>query len=444
MKSFKKIKLHKQKQRGVIVIFVLVLMMTITSCDKKQESTETEVSSEIEEVSTHAHTDSIEKVTDLQITSKQFKAAGIELGNLQETGLTELLKANGTLDVPPQSTAEVAPYIGGVVRSIGVVQGDFVKKGQGIITLEHPDYIKLQESYVTIKSELDYLEKEYLRQKSLYDDKVNSGKTFQLAESNFNSAKGKLSSLERQLSMLNISIEGLDEGNISQTVLIRAPINGYVSHIHATLGSYAEPNKPLLDIIDNSKIQVNLEIFETDLNKVKVGQKFSCKLTNQDNAEIDGTITKITKNIDNNSKSISVKGRLNNTDNVVLIPGVFVNATIEVGNSSVTAVPEETIVRSGKNQYVFIVDRELVNKPPEAGKDPYSVKDANGNIIPLVYKMIEVKTGMAENDLIEISPYEEIKPEDRMVVKGAYYLISALKSGETVGCCAPAEEEKKE
>jgi len=65
-------------------------------------------------------------------------------------------------------------------------------------------------------------------------------------------------------------------------------------------------------------------------------------------------------------------------------------------------------------------------------------------MIPLVYKMIEVKTGMTEKDLVEISPYEEIKPDDRMVVKGAYYLISALKSGETVGCCAPADEEKKE
>lgn len=438
MKSFKKTKFHKQKLTIIFVLLSVAFLFTVTSCNKEKVSIETE------KVSTHPHTDSIEKVTDLQITSKQFKAAGIELGNLQETGLTELLKANGTLDIPPQSIAEVAPYIGGIVRSIGVVQGDFVKKGQGVITLEHPDYIKLQESYVTIKSELDYLEKEYLRQKLLFNDKVNSGKTFQLAESNFNSAKAKLSSLERQLSLLNISTEGLDQGNISQTVLIRAPINGYVSHIHATLGSYAEPNKPLLDIIDNSKIQVNLEIFETDFNKVKVGQKFSCKLTNQDNAEIDGTITKIIKTIDNNSKSISVKGRLNNTDNLVLIPGVFVNAMIEVGNSSVTAVPEETIVRSGKNQFVFIVDRELVSKPPEAGKDPYSVKDANGNIIPLVYKMIEVKTGMAENDFIEISPYEEIKPDDRIVVKGAYYLISALKSGETVGCCAPADEKKEE
>jgi len=438
MESLKKMKLQYLMQNYVFVIFAMSLLITVISCDKKTESIETE------EVSTHAHTDSIKAVTDLQITSKQFKAAGIELGNIQETGLTELLKANGTLDVPPQSTAEVAPYIGGVVRSIGVVQGDFVKKGQGIITLEHPDYIKLQESYLTVKSELDYLEKEYLRQKMLNSEKVNSGKTFQLAESNYNSAKGKLSSLERQLSMLNISTEDLEQNNISQTVLIRAPINGYVSHIHATLGSYAEPNKAMIDIIDNSKIQVNLEIFESDFNKIKISQKFSIKLTNQDNIEIDGTVTKIIRNIDNNTKSVSVIGRLNNTDNVVIIPGVFVNALIEVGNNSVSAVSEKAVVRSGKNQYVFIVDRELLGKPPEAGKDPYSVKDANGNTIPLVYKMIEVKTGMTEKDLVEISPYEEIKPEDQLVVKGAYYLISALKSGETVGCCAPAEEEKKE
>jgi len=439
MKSFKKIKLHKHKQTSIIAVFALAFLFTIASCGKKTESIVTE------EVSTHAHTDTIiEAVTELQITSKQFKAAGIELGNLQKTGLTEFLKANGTLDVPPQSTAEVSTYIGGVVRSIKSVQGDYVRKGQVVITLEHPDYIILQENYVTLKNEMDYLEKEYLRQKELYEGKVNAGKTFQLAESNFNLSKGKLSSLKRQLSMLNISTEELDQGIISQGVLLRAPINGYVSHIHASLGSYAEPNKPLIDIIDNSKVQVKLEIFEADLEKIKTGQKISVKITNQNNVEIDGTITKIVRNIDSDTKSITVMGNLNNTDNVELIPGVFVNALIHVGNSSVYAVPEKSIVRSGKSQYVFIVDKDLIGKPPEVGKDPYSVKDANGNIVPLVYKMIEVTTGVAETGLVEISPFEEIKPEDQLVVKGAYYLISALKSGETVGCCAPAEEKKKE
>ena len=440
MKAFKKIERYKQLQKSSIVTVIssIAFLLLFSSCGKKQEAIETE------EVSTHTHTDSIEKLTNLQITSKQFKAAGIELGHLQKTGLTQLLKANGTLDVPAGNMAEVSPYIGGIVKSINVAQGDYVKKGQSVITLQHPDYIILQENYVTTKNELNYLEKEYLRQRLLNEEKVNASKTFQLAESNFNTAKSKLASLERQLSMLNISTVSLDEGVISQGVSLLAPTSGYVTHIHTNLGTYAEPNKPLLDIVDNSKIQVNLEIFEADIDKIKIGQKFSVKLANQSNMEIDGTISKIVRNIDNTTKSISVKGHLNKAEGVELIPGVFVNATIQVETSSVFAVPDDAIVRSGKNQFVFIVDQSLVHKPQEHGKDPYSVKDANGNVIPLTYRMIEVKTGVEDSGLIEIFPYEEITPEDEIVVKGAYYLISALKSGETVGCCAPADEEKKE
>ena len=78
------------------------------------------------------------------------------------------------------------------------------------------------------------------------------------------------------------------------------------------------------------------------------------------------------------------------------------------------------------------------------GKDPYSVKDAKGNTIPLAYKMIEVKTGTEDEEMIEVNPVNEILLQDQLVVKGAYFLMSALKSGETVGCCVPAGEEKEE
>jgi len=115
-----------------------------------------------------------------------------------------------------------------------------------------------------------------------------------------------------------------------------------------------------------------------------------------------------------------------------------------VDGHAATVVPAETVIRSGEKQYVFIVNEELCSKPNVPGKDPHSVKDANGNVIPLAYRMIEVKTGTESTGMVEINPQDDIRPADQLVVKGGYFLMSALKSGETVGCCAPAEEEGKD
>ena len=86
MNTLKKIQLYQQDRLSAIGICILILFM-ISSCGKKTES------NEITEESTHTHSDDIEKVTNLQITSRQYKTADIELGNVQETGLTQLQEA---------------------------------------------------------------------------------------------------------------------------------------------------------------------------------------------------------------------------------------------------------------------------------------------------------------------------------------------------------------
>jgi cobalt-zinc-cadmium efflux system membrane fusion protein len=423
------------------LIYFLITIFTFTSCNKGTPADKETASSSMEGEALHKHADSTEVIAqDLMITSKQFKAAGIELGNLKTSAIGESIKATGKLDVPPQNYAEVSAYIGGIIKSITVYEGDRVTKGQTVMTLEHPDFLKLQEEYTSSKSNFAFLEKEYQRQKELYEKKVGSGKSFQEAESKYNMEKGRLASVESQLSMLGISTTELDKGNIAKIISLRSPINGYIGELHGSIGAFAEPNKMLFDVIDNSRILVHLDVFEKDFYKIKIGQKISVVLPNQDNIEIEGEIFKTGKAMDNTTKSIAVHAEINNNKHVELIPGVFVTALIHVASNNVTALPADAVIRAGEKQYVFIVNELLCSAPAMKGKDPYAVKDAQGNTIPLAYKMIEVKTGTEDMGMIEVNPLEEITSKDQLVIKGAYYLMSALKSGETVGCCVAPEE----
>ncbi|MFN0189234.1 MAG: efflux RND transporter periplasmic adaptor subunit [Bacteroidia bacterium] len=437
---------NKMKNKFLIPLAgFLIALYTFTSCKKGTPAQEEKDVSSIEKDAQHAHIDSAEAVQqDLVITSKQFKAAGIELGNLKATSLGESIKATGTLDVPPQNYAEVSTYIGGIIKTIKAYEGDHVSKGQIVMTLEHPDFIKLQEDYTSVKNSISYLEKDYERQKELYEAKASSGKVFQEAESKYNTEKGRFNAIESQLSMLGISTSELDKGNISKVLSLRSPINGYIGKIHGSMGAFVEPNKMLFDVIDNSRILVHLDVFEKDFYKIIIGQKISIVLPNQDNAQIEGEVFKIGKAMDNITKSIAVHAEIKNNKHLELIPGIFISALIHVASNNVTAVPAEAVIRAGEKQYVFVVNDLLCSAPAVKGKDPYKVKDSKGNIIPLAYRMIEVKTGTEANEMIEVIPMSEITSTAQLVIKGAYYLMSALKSGETVGCCAPADEEKKE
>jgi|JI6StandDraft_1071083.scaffolds.fasta_scaffold41321_2 cobalt-zinc-cadmium efflux system membrane fusion protein len=383
----------------------------------------------------HGKKDTIITVTYLEITKFQFQSAGLELGPMQLRNMTETVKANGKLDVPPQNFAEVSTYIGGIVKSILVLEGDFVGKGQTVMYLEHPDYVKLQEEYMTMKSQIDFTEKEFLRQQELYFQNVSSGKVFQQAQAKFNAEKSRLSSLENQLNMLSISTAQLDRGIITRSIPLKAPISGYVGHLKTSLGGYAEPNKTLFDVINTSDIHVHVDVFEKDMKKLKIGQKLLVNLPNQSSEPIEAVIFSIGKMLNETTKTVEIHADVKNNKRNDLIPGTYVNAEIAVDERSVNTVPEAAIVRVGEKQYVFLAG--------ESNKAGNKVKSDSSKTIDFLpgYQMIEIKTGASANGFVEIIPLQPLKDSDLLVIKGAYFLISQLKSGETVGCCDP--EEKK-
>lgn len=385
-------------------------------------------------------------VTSVQITASQFKNAGIKLGYLETRQLSETIKASGYIEVPPQNSAEVSTYIGGVVKSVLVQEGDFVKKGQTVITLEHPDFIKLQQEYIAAKSNFLFLEKEYQRQKELFENNAGAGKIFQETESRYNTEKGNVASLENQLSMLSISTTDLDKGQITRIIALKAPIEGYISHLNISLGAYAEPNKELFAVTDNSHLIVHLKIFEKDVIKVHTGQKIYISLPNQSTQEIEGEIFSIGKGVDNETKTVSVRAEIKDNQKHNLIPGMFVNANINIAENDSKAIPVDAVIRTGEKQYVFMATDEWCTNPNtriRAAKESVPKTEMSKDSISLSYKMVEVKTSASADGYVGITPLEKISNSNIVVVKGAYFLMSQLKSGETVGCCGEGKETKK-
>lgn len=373
----------------------LLLLLIISACNNEKEATEEKTEHHDEESSSI-----------IELTQEQINAVGIEIDTLEEKNLSAVVKASGKLEVPPQNRADISVLMGGSVKQIFVLEGSYVKKGQVLLTIGNLEFIKMQQDYLTNQSSFNYIEKEFQRQKELNDRNAGTGKVFQQSESNYLSEKAKLQSLAKQLQQLNVNLNQLSAGEIISNLSVVAPISGVVAHIDVNLGTFVEPGKVIMDIVDNSQIHCDLQVYEKDLFKVKVGQKVNFMLTNQNNQQIQGEIYGVNQSFEGESKAVLAHAVVRNVRGLKLFPGMYVSASIDVGSQTMPAVPVDAIVKSDGKNYIFVLVEE-------------------GNKAEVMhFQKVEVVTGITDLGYIEIKPLEEIKKNTKVVIKGAFYILS--------------------
>ena len=217
----------------------------------------------------------------VSISEEQFKSLEITLGYATMRSMNGLIKANGMLDVPPQNMVTVSAPLGGFVKSTDLLQGMKVKKGQPIVVLEHPDYIQLQEDYLSGKNQLEFLELEYKRQEELSKENINAAKTVQQAKSNYFGTKAKVQGLKAKLKLININPADLEAGEIQNTISIPSPISGYVTEVNVNIGKHVNPTDVMFKIIDTEHLHAEAQVFEKDIPQLKIGQLVRIYLSNE-------------------------------------------------------------------------------------------------------------------------------------------------------------------
>lgn len=405
------------------LIAVVIIGSLWASCGNsaKTEVSKTDTAS-IEESKTTEHEEGIE------LTPEQMQAIGVELGTIELKNLNDVIKASGQLAVPPQRKADVNVLMGGVIKRIYPLEGQWVKEGQILATIENTELAQIQEEYVTAKNAFSFTAAELKRQQELDEAAAGTKRKLQEAQANYNSEGARLGAMEKRLRQLGVNPATVAKGSIVTKMNVYAPISGTIGHIGVNTGTFAQPGNSLMEIIDNSQIHCDLIVYEKDLFKVKVGQKVTFILTNQNNREIVGRIYGINKSFEDESKGIIVHAIIENANTYGLIPGMYVTALVAVGNTQVTAVPVDAVVRSEGKNYIFVVDEEAKEEKSEQKKEAKEDgKEPTGE--PVHFKMIEVVTGVSELGFIKITTLGEEGKNPKVVVKGANYILSKAKGG---------------
>lgn len=337
----------------------------------------------------------------VQLSAIQVKNAGIITGKPELKQMHTSLRVNGVIDVPPQNLVSISIPLGGYLKTMNLLPGMQVKKGQILAVLEDPQYVQLQEDYLVAKNRLTFLEADFARQQELNQSKANSDKVLQQVKSDYESQKVIVRALSEKLHLININPATLQSSTISRQISIPAPISGFVRKVNVNTGKYVAPTDVLFELMDPADLHLSLTVFEKDLSQISHGQEVIA-WANNGSEKYQAEVHFITQGVDE-THAAEVHCHLKKYDKR-LVPGMFMNAEIALNNAQVKALPDAAIVKwQGKN-YVFKADTGYM------------------------YTMVPVEPGAHTDGFTEIKT--EL-PEGEYVINNAYPVLMKMKnSGE--------------
>ena len=359
----------------------------------------------------HEHEEEVD-FDHIPLTEKQVNAVDLKIGMAQNREMDATISAKGSLVLRAQNMGEVASLMGGVVKAIYVKEGQLVKKGQVVATVENTDVVSLQREYFTAYKESELAKVDMERQLMLSKQGAGVKRTLQQAQKDYQVAHANLLGIGRQLAQMGISTSAVAKGKFTTAFPLHAPISGVVSQLTASLGSYADMQTPLMKIRNTQAVECDLNVFEKDLAKVKVGNRVTFSLTNQPGIKLSGTVYGMNQYFNDGSKSVAVHVKMDDAslktsrvNQVKLFDGMYVSGQIATGSQRCLALPSQAIVSTDGKQYVFALNGE-----PKKGEYSFSRH--------------EVTTGVTGGGFTEVKLCDHLKAGKKIVTDNAFYLAS--------------------
>lgn len=234
---------------------------------------------------------------------------------------------NGILVLPPQSRATVTLTMGGSIRSTTLLPGAYVKQGTVLATLENPEFIALQQSYLDSHAQYEFLRTEFLRQQTLAREEASSQKHFQQSKAEYLSMRSRMDAAAAQLALLGVDTARLLTGGIIPYLDIKAPISGYAADVKMNIGRHFDVGEPLCEIVNKSDMMLRLTAYEKDLANLRAGDRVEFRVNGIEGETFHGVITMVGQQVNNENRSIDVYVRIEG-QNPQFRPGMYAMARI--------------------------------------------------------------------------------------------------------------------
>jgi len=381
----------------IYTLLLLTITLNVSGCKQETKTVED-------------HLDENNETGEIHISNEQFEHNQMLLGSLSNQSFPEVVNVNGIIDVPPQSKEIISSFFGGYIKNSSLLIGDKVKKGQALVTLENPEFIEIQQEYLEISEQLTFLKSEYNRQKTLFEEKITSQKNYLKSQSEYNTKLAKHSGLSKKLLLLHIDPLLVEQGIITSEITLYSSIDGSVTSINVSKGTYISPADIIMKIVNKKHIHIELTVFEKDVLKIKEEQIIKFSIPEVSDEKYDAEVHLVGTSIDLTTRTIQVHGHLEDDYNHNFAIGMFVDAAIEISSKNGLAVPSSAIVENDGRNVILVL------------------KSQNNNEYIFIEKAINI--GLTYNGFTEIIS-DNIQPLDKVLVDGAFNLVGDNEGGQS-------------
>jgi len=317
----------------------------------------------------------------------------VTVGRVQQVQERETISVSGTISTQ-NSPANVSFLVSGKVISVGPREGEYVKKGQVLASIDPTDY---QLPLAGARAQADQArvgyeraEDEFKRMKMLYDSKSLAPNDFQKYKAAYDSARQQY---EQAIASEKLFRKRLTDGTLC------APISGYIAKRSIEPGDTAAPGRVAFEIVQMDPVEVNVGVPETDVRLVKLGQKAAITVPALPGKSFEGTVRVINVSADPNTRTYMTRISVANREHELRV-GMVAEATIRGDKMvSMATLPGDAVVRDpqGATQvYVYYPDQKRVyTKRVEIGA--------------AVNKDVEIKSGLSGNELIVLAGQTKLR-----------------------------------
>ncbi len=361
-----------------ILASTLLAIAFCCACESKKTETATPVEEDLTE-----------------ITPEQFTTNKMALGRAAAHTFSTTVVCKGTVFAPANAMSKISPSIAGKVITITHKLGDRVQAGQVIATLSGNDFMELQQSFAEAAAAYTKAKVDYERAKSLWAENIGAEKDFLAAKSLYHASLASYQSLRSRVAALRLNPARIENGHMYTSYPVVAPISGYLTNIDAVIGQFVDMESNLVEIVDVDRLQLKLQVYQSDIRQLRVGQTVNFTTTDQSSPMMRATLSTIGKTVDPDTKTIECVATISHAPGTPLINESFVQASIVTGSRQGRALPTTAVQKTGNTSYVYYVQQRRNNT--------------------YLLKKIEVTTGAAEDHYTEIiNPL----PNKEIVVQG--------------------------
>jgi Cu(I)/Ag(I) efflux system membrane fusion protein/cobalt-zinc-cadmium efflux system membrane fusion protein len=286
----------------------------------------------------------------VQISTQRLQSIGVKTGEVARKFVADEIRTTGSVAVDERRLAYVQVRFSGYIQKVFAdATYQYVRKGQPLFTIYSPDLVATEREYLVAKQNQEQVAQ------STVPGVVSS------AASLLDAAAERL----KQWGVPQKEIARLESaGQVQQELEVESPVSGYITERNALPSVAVQPEMRLYTIADLSTVWVQAQVFQNDLERIKVGAPATLTVNTFPGRTFTGRVDFIYPQVDMDTRTAKVRVVFSNPG-LQLKPGMFVNVSLKVSMGSQLVIPATGVLQSGTREIAFVERSDGYIEPRE-------------------------------------------------------------------------------